>query len=212
MKKIIVTIILSFVFVNVFAQSMKQVSETRKKEMITKISRISSSIKTMQCDFIQVKTLPMLNNKMVSKGKMYYKNSSLLRWEYLSPYTYIFIMNGNNVYIKSAKKKSVIDVNKNRVFQEITKMIMNSVTGKCLVNSADFKVQMFEKGDVWLAKLTPIKKQMKQMFQTITIYFNEDKSMVTNIEMVEKKGDKTTISLKNAKINKPLNENVFSLD
>ena len=89
---------------------------------------------------------------------------------------------------------------------------MSSVTSSCLTNSSDFKVQMYEKGDIWIAKLTPIKKQIKQMFQSITIYFNEKTSMVYCIEMVEKKGDKTTIQLKNAKINKPINEKIFSLN
>ena len=131
---------------------------------------------------------------------MYYKNNALLRWEYTSPYKYIFIMNGTNVYIKSAKKTSVIDTKSNGVFKEITKMIMSSVTSSCLTNSSDFKVQMYEKGDI------------KQMFQSITIYFNEKTSMVYCIEMVEKKGDKTTIQLKNAKINKPINEKIFSLN
>jgi outer membrane lipoprotein carrier protein len=212
MKKIITTLLLCMICVGVLGQSMKQVSELRKKEMITKICKVSSSIKTMQCDFNQEKILPMLNNKMVSKGKMYYKNNALLRWEYTSPYKYIFIMNGTNVYIKSAKKTSVIDTKSNGVFKEITKMIMSSVTGSCLTNSSDFKIQMYEKGDIWIAKLTPIKKQIKQMFQSITIYFNEKNSMVYCIEMVEKKGDKTTIQLKNAKINKPINEKIFSLN
>src|SRR5574344_598067 len=116
MKKVITFAFLTLLTCSLWAQALKPLSPARKQEMINKICQVSGAMKTLQCDFTQVKQLPMLNDKMVSKGKMYYKQSSLLRWEYISPYKYIFIMNGTNVYIKSAKKKSVIDTRSNKLF------------------------------------------------------------------------------------------------
>ena len=72
--------------------SAQAVSEAKIRQQI---EAAAASMKTMQCDFIQTKYLRMLNDKMVSRGKMYYQQSDKLRWEYTSPYAYAFVLNGS---------------------------------------------------------------------------------------------------------------------
>jgi outer membrane lipoprotein carrier protein len=153
-----------------------------------------------------------MNDKLVSKGKMFYKQSSQLRWQYVSPYAYTFIINGNKVMMQSSTKRNVIDVKSSRLFKSITQIMMNSVTGKSLSNSSDFKVRMFTGDGEWMAELTPVKKEMKQMFKVIKLYFNVKRGIVSTVEMVEKSGDNTVIELNNVQINKPVNESYFSVD
>ena len=43
---------------------------------------VAHSLKSMQADFVQTKTMKMLGDKMVSNGKMYYQQSDKLHWEY----------------------------------------------------------------------------------------------------------------------------------
>ena len=88
---------------------------------------------------------------------------------------------------------------------------MNSATGKSLSNSSDFKVRMFTGDGEWMAELTPVKKEMKQMFKVIKLYFNVKRGIVSTVEMVES-GDNTVIELNNVQINKPVNESCFSVD
>ena len=59
---------------------------------------------------MQTKHLSVLKDKMVSKGRMCYKKSDRLRWEYTSPYTYVFILNGNEVLLKNKNRSDIIDV------------------------------------------------------------------------------------------------------
>ena len=212
MKKIIF-ISLFFAFsVGISAQAMKLATNQQKKEMIATITRVSASMKTMQCSFVQTKHLSIMNDKLVSKGKMFYKQSSQLRWQYVSPYAYTFIINGNKVMMQSSTKRNVIDVKSSRLFKSITQIMMNSVTGKSLSNSSDFKVRMFTGDGEWMAELTPVKKEMKQMFKVIKLYFNVKRGIVSTVEMVEKSGDNTVIELNNVQINKPVNESYFSVD
>ena len=212
MKKIIF-ISLFFAFsVGISAQAMKLATNQQKKEMIATITRVSASMKTMQCSFEQTKHLSIMNDKLVSKGKMFYKQSSQLRWQYVSPYAYTFIINGNKVMMQSSTKRNVIDVKSSRLFKSITQIMMNSVTGKSLSNSSDFKVRMFTGDGEWMAELTPVKKEMKQMFKVIKLYFNVKRGIVSTVEMVEKSGDNTVIELNNVQINKPVNESYFSVD
>ena len=176
-----------------------------------RINSVASKMKHLQCDFVQTKTISMLKSKVQSQGKMYYAQLSKLRWEYTSPYRYTFILNGQTVLLKNKKGNSQIDVNQSKMFKEITRIMMSSVLGTCVSNNRDFNVVLRGSGKNWEAVLTPKKSPMKQMFKTITVYFDMNKSMVSGVKMTEKNGDTTTIILKNVKINSAINANVFSL-
>ncbi len=189
--------------------SAQKVDEAKVKQQI---NAVASKMKTMQCDFVQTKYLKMLNDKMVSRGKMYYQQSNKLRWEYTSPYTYTFVLNGSKVLISKGKRNDVINVNQSKFFKEIARIMMNSVVGKCLTDSKDFKVSLSGSSAEYVAALYPQQKQMKQIFQKIILYFNKQKSTVFKVEIIEKKGDKTIIELKNVKNNVPINAKVFGIN
>ena len=52
----------------------------------------------------------------------------------------------------------------------------------------------------------------KQMFQKIILHFNKQNSTVSKVELIEKKGDRTIIELKNVKSNAPINAKVFGIN
>lgn len=212
MKRLTVFISLILFFIASFSQSLKPASAAQQRAMITKIMNVESTIKTIQCNFIQIKRLSMLNDKMVSRGRMIYQKPNFLRWEYQSPYSYVFIINGAKVMIKQGGKKNSIDIKSSRMFQEITRIMMNSVTGRNLMSSSEFNVKMYTLYNDWVADLIPKRHQMKNIFSTIRIYFDANRSIVSKIEMFEKGGDKTEIELLNAQINAHINEKSFNLD
>lgn len=190
------------------AVQAQQVNEAQVRQ---RISQVASKMKTMQCDFVQTKHVKMLNDKMVSKGKMYYKQANKLRWEYTSPYTYTFLLNDTKVQLKNSQRSSVIDVKQNKVFREIARIMMNSVVGKNLSDEKDFRVSMTESPTEWIATLLPVRKEMKQMFQKIILHFNKQRSMVNEVDLLEKNGDKTIITLLNVKVNQAIDESYWAL-
>ena len=207
-----VLLIVGGCFMCASATAQTKVSPQEQTLMIQRIEKTAAQIKTLQCDFQQVKTLGMLNDKMKSQGKMYYRQGNQLRWEYVSPYKYTFILNGGKVLLKSSQKRDVIDVKSSKMFQEITRIMMNSVTGRCLSSKEDFVAVLQKTGKTWTAVLTPKKKQMKQMFKSIKLHISPEQNMVTQVELIEKSGDTTVITLQNAKKNQPINEQIFSVN
>lgn len=175
------------------------------------INQTAAALKTMQCDFVQTKHLKLLNDQMVSKGKMYYQMSDKLRWEYTSPTNYIFILNGDKVLLKNQNRNDVIDVKQNKLFREIARIMMSSVVGNCLDDDKNFKTSIASTATEWVATMLPLKKDMKQMFQKIILHFNKQKKMVASVELIEKNGDKTLIELKNIRPNETISATVFAL-
>jgi len=206
-KFFIFLMVLSLGFTSGSAQ--QRVNEAQVKQQI---NAMASGMKSMQCDFVQTKYLKMLNDKMVSRGKMYYQQTNKLRWEYTSPYSYAFVLNDNKVLISKGKRNDVINVNQSKMFKEIARIMMNSVVGNCLNDKKDFKVSLVASGSEYVATLYPRQKQMQQMFKSIILHFSKAKSTVSKVELVEKKGDKTIIELKNVKTNAYINGKIFTIN
>jgi outer membrane lipoprotein carrier protein len=183
----------------------------QQQDVIAKINKTASNIKSMSCSFVQTKYLSILNDKMVSKGQMYYKQSDKLRWEYTEPYKYLFIFNGTKVYVGNSSRKDVIDTNSNKVFKEVARIMMNTVTGKALSNSTDFSVDATADSKYYTITLVPKKKDLKQMFSKIVLNFTKSNTMISEVNIYEKNGDRSNIQLKNISNNGTVNESYFNI-
>ena len=200
--------LLSVLFLLLTTVCGQQLSEA---QVIQKINQAALAMKTMQCDFVQTKHLKLLNDGMVAHGKMYYQQPNKLRWEYTSPYAYIFILNDDKVLLKNRQRNDVIDVKQNKLFREIARIMMSSVVGDCLADSKNFKTTIATVSGEWIATLVPQRKDMKQMFQKMLLHFNQKKAFVTRVELVEKNGDKTVIDLKNVRTNETIGAQQFTV-
>jgi outer membrane lipoprotein carrier protein len=188
--------------------SPREQSEAQIRQAIT---QAASGMKTMQCDFTQTKHLKMLNDKMTSKGRMYYQQTNRLRWEYTSPYSYTFILNDDKVLLKNKQRNDVIDVNKNKLFREIARIMMNSVVGTSLTDDKSFKSTIATNGNEWIASLLPQRKDLKQLFQKIILHFSKKNAMVKQVELIEKNGDRTVIELNNIRTNEKISADMFTI-
>ena len=207
MKRI--TISLLFLFSLFFSVAQAQDSEVQIKQ---KIAAAAQAMTSLQCDFVQTKQLKMLNDKMVSEGRMYYSQKDKLRWEYVKPYQYTFIMNGDRVLLKNRERCDVIDVRQNKLFREIANIMLSSVVGNCLSDDRTFKTSISTTGGEWVATLLPQRKDMKQMFQKIILHFDQRQATVSRVELVEKNGDQTTIDLKNIRKNETIAPRTFAVE
>lgn len=183
----------------------------QKQDVIGRINKAASGLKSMSCSFTQTKYLSLLSDRMVSKGKMNYKQPNKLRWEYTIPYQYLFIFNGTKVYVGNKSRKDVIDTNTNKVFKEVARIMMSTVTGTALSNSSDFSIDVADGNTLWQITLVPKRKEMKKMFSKIVLLFNKSNLMIAEINIYENNNDRTNIKLKNIKTNGVVNETLFAI-
>lgn len=207
MKRLKFSLLLALLMVSFTATAQTKAAEAAKAE----IAATAASLTSIQCDFVQTKHLKMLNDKMVSYGRMYYQKSNKLHWEYTKPYAYTLILNGQQVYMKNAKGTTTVNAQSSKLFREIGRIMMNCVMGKSLTNTKDFRVTMTETSGEWAATMVPLRKNMKQMFTKIVLHFNKARKTVAAVDLYEKNGDRTNILLKNVINNKPINAKVFAL-
>ena len=200
-----------FLFLLTALISLASFAQDSSQRIISQINSEAAKLSTMQCNFTQTKTVKLLNEKMVSKGRMYYQQPNKLRWEYTTPYTYTFILNDAKVSLKKDNRNDVIDINQNKMFREIANIMMNSIVGKCLTDKKSFKTTVKDAGAEWIATLVPQSKELKHMFTAIVLHFNKEKAVVVKVEMFEKNGDTTVIVLNDIIKNKKIDAKTFTL-
>ena len=209
MKRIIFAVLLLSSCLRLGAQQLQSVPARQQAQMFQTINAAASKITSITSSFTQVKTISFLNDKVRSTGNLYFTNQQQLRWEYISPYQYTFIINGEKVHIKNGKRSQTIDVKSSQMFKSIARMMMNSITGRNLMDNRDFTSRLYLRGREWIAIMTPRRPQIKKMFKSVTLYFNEQHSMVSRVVMTEPSGDTTVITLSNVKINATIPEQIF---
>ena len=161
-------------------------------------------MKTMQCDFVQTKQTKLLSSASVSTGRLYYRQPDRLRWEYLTPTVHTFEINGEKVLMSDSRGSREVDIRRNRMYREMARLMTNIMSGQSLVGDQDFEVSLApadEKKTEWVATLVPRRKEVRRMFASIILRVTPAQWLVHQVELVEPKGDRTIILLKNVKIN-----------
>ncbi len=176
----------------------------------TQFAAASQKTNTIKSDFVQEKNLSLLAEKIVSKGKFWFKRENAVRMEYTQPFQYLMIINGSNVYIRDSQKENKISTKSNKLFQQINTIMIDCVNGKAL-QSNDFKVRLFEGKTTFIAELSPVNKNLKTLFSNINMIIEKKDYAVSRIEMHEPSGDNTSIHFVNRQFNIPLADALFAI-
>ena len=200
---------LSLITMMMFAQDYRPATPEQQREVIRNITAASEQMKTLRCDFVQKKTISILAEELVSEGKFAFKQADKLFWEYASPYQYRFTMNGDKIMIDTGANREVIDVNSSRIFKEISKIIISGINGSGIFEDNRFAAKFNIGQHDYQIVLTPKQRNLRQMFSSITIIFDNTDYTVNTVEMREANNDVTIIIMKNKQINIELDDEIF---
>ena len=214
MKKLIIVIVTGLIScLSVNAQQFSAATKEQEKMMREKIIKSSADMNSLICDFEQIKELALLNEKMISKGKMYYKKEAQLCWEYLSPYFYTFVLNDNKILMRTENSRNVIDVKSSKLFQEIVRIMMSSINGTGLLDdSKSFTANYYWGEKECMVSFIPVSKEMKKLFSTVKLTFNKNDYTVDKVEMEEQSGGVTIIKLAQKHFNEKIEDEKFNID
>ena len=200
--------LLSLISVGGWGQNFKPVENTGAfKKRFEEESKKVTSIKS---DFTQEKVMTLLTEKIVSRGEFSFKRADKVRIEYKTPYSYLMIINGNQMFSKDGSRQSRVNVSSNKMFRQVNRIIVDCVQGTILYNK-DFSADILENEQVYSLELTPQTKTLKDFFQLIRIQIEKKDYSVSVIELNEQGGDKTTMRFSNKHFNQTLSDEIFTL-
>ena len=191
------------------AQGLKPMTDT--SAFISGLDQFSKSTQTIQGDFVQEKKLKMLNDKVISKGQLYFKKENKLRWEYDEPFSYIIALNNGKVMMKDEGKVTSYDANANKLFLELNDILITCINGN-IFRSKKFAFRFLETDKSNVAEMTPLNSAMKNFIDKIVLYFDKTDFTVSKVEMMEPSQNSTIIFFKNKKLNADIPEKYFILN
>jgi outer membrane lipoprotein-sorting protein len=163
---------------------------------------------SIKSDFTQEKNLSMLSEKIVSKGKFWYKKESQVRMEYTQPFLYLMILNKDKVFVKDGQKENKVSTKSNKTFKQINQIMIDCMQGTAL-NNPDFQTRVFENKNTSLVELTPVTKGLKELFKLINVVVDKKDFSVTSIQMQEQSGDNTILRFTNKELNATIADALF---
>lgn len=198
-----------FMALGLFATAQTPLSEAQSNEIMASLTKTASSMQTMQCRFVQSKTMSMLAEPSVSEGKMYFASPDRLRWEYVKPYAFALVVNGERIVKVTDGQAEALDGNSGRMYQGITSMIMSSASGKKLFDATTFDIVLYDDGAYWKAEMTPKRRDMKRMFSQLVFHFDKKTQVIDHVEFLDPKGDNTVIRFEEIRLNEKIGEEQF---
>lgn len=181
-----------------------------KEAFKQKFTAESTRIHSVSSSFTQVKVLAALTEKITSEGKFWFKKSNKVRIEYLKPFSYLMIMNGDKVLLRDGQKENRVNTKSNKLFQQVNRIMVDCMEGT-IMNSKDFAIQAFENDKTYLLELTPNARALKSFFSTVVLIVEKKDYSVESIDMNEPGGDKTTLIFTNKKLNTQIADETFAL-
>lgn len=179
-----------------------------ENELRQKIADASAKIQSIQCDFIQEKKMSLMKEKNTSNGVFYFSKPNKIRLEYQQPNFQVMIVNGSNAFLKDHVKTTKISLSKSKAFQQLNKIIVNSITGSLLENK-EFTSTILESEKAVKLELTPLSKQLKGFIEKIVLVLDKRDFTATRLELNEGNGDFTHLLFSNKRLNETLPEQLF---
>lgn len=198
--------------INGYAQDPKGFTAlTNTTTLQSALAATARNTQTIASDFSQVKHMKMMNDKVSSKGKFYFKKEDKIRIEYTSPFRYLLVMSGGRIMVKDENNKSnKINTRNSQTMQSVNRVIMDCMRGTVFSNK-DFSVKAFETKGQYLLQLSPLNSAMKGLFARIDVYLDKTDNSISKLVMNEKGGDYTDMNFTNKKINTSLGDALFAI-
>lgn len=199
MKKVLLYIICLLTIVSAFGQNGKELVGDQRVKVISEITKNTVGIQSLSCQFTQTKQSSLLVDNAEAKGKMSYSRPKSMRWEYITPYSYALVVEGDSLSMTGNGTAST-NQKANRMMKEMSSLIIGSINGERLFDERTFSINIYEETGCYRVKMNPKRKDMQRMFQNITFLFGSDDYTVRSVVLTEKSGDATTINFENLTI------------
>ena len=203
-----IALVILFISSSLFAQEQKMTAAeiTQFKE---DVNIVAKKIKTLSTDFVQYKHLDFLSKDIETSGKMVFKETALLQWQYKKPYNYSITFKNGKILINDEGKKSAVDIGNSKIFARINKLIVGSVSGN-MFDDKEFTISYFKLKGQNLAKFVPKDAALKKYIKQIELTFDKEEATVVQVKLLESSEDYTRIVLKNKVINAKIDDSVFT--
>ena len=208
MKHLLTIIAVALMAQTAMAQPRK-VADMQKFE--EQLKATADKLTSIESDFTQVKHLDMFDEDVVSKGRFYYLKENKISLDYSQPLNYLIVINGSRLKIVADGKKSIMQLNSNKMMNEMQDMITACMVGDLNRMNNSYELNYQEDDKQYIVGITPRSKTVKEYVSAIEIRLNKADMSVDQLRMYENEADYTDYRFTNKRFNQLKDESRFSV-
>lgn len=174
-------------------------------EVISKLKQENEKISTISSHFKQTKTLPIMDEPIISEGSFYFDHNGKVCMDYTNPQGDILLINGETVQIVTNGKQSQ---SKNR-FSELKSLLIACFKGD-LNQLGNCKFTLVDSKTSYIIVAEMNKEKSKGLPQKVILTYDRKDCSISEMKMEEANGNTTLYQLSSKKINQPIEEQVFT--
>ncbi|NDV60700.1 outer membrane lipoprotein carrier protein LolA [Bacteroides sp. 519] len=209
MKQLIVTLFLStFILMPVTAQLRPLANQD---EFNKRLAQEAQELKSIESDFTQYKYLDVFDETITSKGQFFYKKENKICMSYSKPLDYLIVINNTQLKIVSDGKKSIMNLNTNKMMNQMQDMLTACMVGDLSRLSSDYQLSYFEDNNTFTVKIKPVNKNIQAYIVGIEIQLNKKDMSVNKLRLSETETNYTEYVFQNKKFNTLTDDKIFEI-
>lgn len=205
----ILLFLLFYTVLPIQAQQMKQLLHL--KDFEARLLQEAKKIESIESNFTQIKYLDVFDEKITSKGTFYYKKNNKICMDYTQPMNYLIVINNNKLKIVSDGKKSIMDLNSNKMMSQMQDMLTACMVGDLSKMSPGYILEYFEDDRYYLIQIKPVNKAIQAYINRIQIYLDKKDMSVHKLRLSETETNYTEYEFSDKKFNSLKDEAKFTI-
>ncbi|MBI2259134.1 MAG: outer membrane lipoprotein carrier protein LolA [Flavobacteriia bacterium] len=207
MKPLVFLFVFLFVFLSFTSLSQSFVPLKDTKTFKQEMKKFTSEMKTLEVEVEESKHLSILNEVEKGKGKLYYQQKDMIRWEMNNPGKNVFLFCNHELKMME-NGKEIKSPNQKQIGKKIHEMMLSLLSGNFLDEKL-FNIVYESNKNQFKLLCTPKNKQMKNNLQRLECYFNKENYLCEKLVFVENENNKVIYVFFNPKVNVSLPKNIF---
>ena len=209
MKQILLVSFILFSFI-LSGQNQKITDNNRINEIKNNITRAYDDINNIRCNYIQEKSVSLLENDIKSEGEVIFIVPNNLYWKNNYPESQSFILKNDSVKVINNEGVDIMPIEKHLIFREVLKIINNAVSNKSIIDEKNFVSSYEENENYIIVNMVPKKNKMKNFLGNMRLHFDDISYLIHKIEIIDNNSDITTILLSDICINQEIDKSLFN--
>jgi outer membrane lipoprotein-sorting protein len=181
--------------------------------LIERVQKQLSVVNTVESDFVQEKSLSVLQHKLTIKGRFAMQKPDRVIWIVREPVKYAIRVFGDEVrqWDEDANKVQVIHVGSDPTFKAISQQVRAWFMGDYAALAENYDVTVASEQPLTLAFASKAGSAVGRMMGGVEVTFAADGKYIEKMLVREAGGDVTTLQFLSPKVNEPVSKDTWEI-
>jgi len=176
--------------------------------ILKEMDKRQRGMKDLKTSFTQEKILELLEEKLISQGKMKYRKPDRMSWKYFEPDPLLMVIKGKRMWLYYPDMKVAEKYDLERAGETLGLFVGFGKSVEYLKKNYQIKL-LKEKRDFYCLELIPKREEELRYLSKIILWVNTKEYWPVKTKIYEPNGDSTLIEFRNIEINTKIPDSDF---